>query len=364
MNSNAAIRPDETFADRVARDFASWTETLHGPPLLCGHHDADGLSALACLAKAWERKHGERPPLRIVGRGENVWTEDFAASLPHDLHGLVLLDLGTGQARPTGAPLCVIDHHVPTQDIADSRLVFSGYGLDPVPSTSLIAWWAARGLIGEAADDLLWLAYVGAMGDMADKGFGILDQAKKSYKVGKTREVVSLVNAPRRSASGDAAPALAWLLAATSPQDALDGDHPERAVCEAAREQVKRATAQGRRAPPRFGSVHGSDVAIIRVDTPCQVHPLIAQSWAGRLKPAICFAANAEIEPGRVSFSGRTRGERSIIDFLADHAPDGVDRTRYGNGHPKAAGGSLPVAQWNDWVDALGFDDRVKVAAE
>ena len=353
--------PNMRFSDRVAHDFPAWCDTLPGPPLFCGHHDADGLSALAIMARAWEARTGARPPLRIVGRGENAWTPEFADTLGDDLHGLVLLDLGTAEAKPTEAPLCVIDHHVPTSE-ADDRLVLSGYGQDPVPSTSLIAWWAAKGLVGDAADPLLWLAYVGAMGDMADKGFPDIERARKLFKVGKTREVVSLVNAPRRSPSGDASPALEWLLAADSAVDALTGDYPARAACEAARDTVKAATAEGRRAPPRFGSRYGSDVAIIRVDTPCQIHPLIAQSWAGRLKPAICFAANAEIEPGRVSFSGRTRGkDADIIAFLAEHAPDGVDRTRYGNGHRKAAGGSLPVAQWNAWVDSLGFDDRVKV---
>ena len=361
MGMHSDVRANMRFSDHVGDEFARWAQGLPGAPLLCGHHDADGLSAMALLARAWERKHGERPPLRIVGRGENAWTADFASTLAGDLHGLVLLDLGTGERKPTDAPLCVIDHHVPTSEAAD-RLVLSGYGQEVVPSTSLIAWWAAKGLIGEAADDLLWLALVGAMGDMADKGFDVLDAAKKQYKVGKTREVVSLVNAPRRSASGNAAPALEWLLAASSPQDALTGDHSARAVCEAAREQVKAATSEARRAPPRFGSRYGSDLAIIRVDTPCQVHPLIAQSWAGRLKPAICFAANSEIEPGRVSFSGRTRGaDKDIIEFLAKHAPEGADRTRYGNGHRKAAGGSLPVAQWNAWVDSLGFDERVRV---
>ena len=353
------------FQDRVGAEFRQWAERLDGPPQLAGHHDADGLSALACLARAWERRYGMRPATRIVGRGENVWTPEFADTLADDLHGLVLLDLGVGAARPTSASLCVIDHHVPSESPDDGRLVLSGHGESVVPSTSLIAWWAARGLFDDPAevDDLVWLAAVGAVGDMADAGFPAIDRAKKAFYVTKIREVVSLVNAPRRSASGDAFPALAWLLAAHSPKDALTGDYPERAACEAARAEVKVAAAQGRRAPPRFGERYGSGLAIIRVDTPCQVHPLIAQSWAGRLKPAICFAANAEIEPGRVSFSGRTRGERSIVEFLAAHAPPGVDRTRYGNGHPKAAGGSLTHAQWNAWVDALGFDGSVRVDA-
>ena len=65
------------------------------------------------------------------------------------------------------------------------------------------------------------------------------------------------MNAPRRAAAGDAAPALALLLKARDPRDAVDGGHAEAAACAAAREEVRAALAEGRRQPPRFGRRYG-----------------------------------------------------------------------------------------------------------
>ena len=347
---------------RTGRDFARFADGLGGPPLICAHHDADGLTSAAILARAWERMFGTVPQVRVVGRGENVWDAEFAKSLNGvELRGLVFADLGLASVRPrTDVPLLVLDHHVPT-GAPNSATLITGYGVEPTPSTSLLAWWCARGLLGEeGADDLMWLAAVGLVGDMADKGFPeLMETAKRRYRIGRIREVATLVNAPRRSASGDATPALELLMAVDSPAEFLDSDSPQLAACREAREAVKRATAEARRAPPRFGSVYGSDLAFVRLDTPCQVHPLIAQSWAGRLKPARVFAANFGYQPGKVSFSGRSRGGLDLIDFLAEHRPEGADPAHYGNGHRFAAGGALTFPVWNDFMRSLGFGEEM-----
>ena len=135
-------------------------------------------------------------------------------------------------------------------------------------------------------------------------------------------------------------------------------------MCQEAREEVKAAVAEARRQPPRFGTRYGSGVAIVRTDSPCQVHPLVAQSWVGRLKgggggSVVVFAANAAFHEGQVSFSGRAGGEADIIDLLARHRPEGADPTRYGNGHRRASGGTLPVEAWNSFAADLGFGPEV-----
>ena len=352
----------EELKTRTGREFKAFAESLSCPPLICGHHDADGLTSAATLARAWERKFEVTPEVRVVGRGENVWDAEFAQSLEGvELNGLVFADLGLSSIRPrTDVPLLVLDHHVPT-GAPNSATLITGYGTEPTPSTSLLAWWCAQGLLGEeAADDLMWLAAVGLVGDMADKGFPeLMETAKKRYRIGKIREVATLVNAPRRSASGDATPALELLMQASDPADFLTSDLPQLEACREARETVKHATAEARRAPPKFGSVYGSDLAFVRLDTPCQVHPLIAQSWAGRLKPAMVFAANFGYQPGKVSFSGRSRGDKDLIDFLARHRPDGADPAHYGNGHRKAAGGALTFEVWNRYMKSLGFGEEM-----
>ncbi|WP_308916095.1 hypothetical protein [Jannaschia sp. LMIT008] len=318
-----------------------------GPPdRILSDVDADGLSSAALLADALGR------PVRLVGRGANAWTDPVAAEVAEE--AVIVADLGM-RGRTLGRRLCVIDHHVPT-GTPEGATVIHGEALDPVPSTSLLAWYALG-----APEDRGWLAALGCMGDYGDKG-GHLEvaPAKKRWGAGRLRELTSLVNAPRRAASGDASPALALLRAAEDPAHALSGDLPGLAECEAAREEVKAATAAARRAPPRFGSRYGSDVAIVRIDSPCQVHPLTAQSWVGRLRGAIVFCANFGYLPGRVSFSGRAPKDRDIVDLLARHRPVGADPAHYGNGHRQAAGGTLEHEPWNALMNDLGFGPEMR----
>ena len=354
----------EAWIARCGERFAAFARVLDAPPLIASHDDADGLSSAALLARAWARA----PEIRLVGRGENAWDDAFAAEMARrGPAALVIADLGVAGRRPLpGAPLAVIDHHVPTGAPEDATVV-SGHGLEPTPSTSVLAHWCAAGM-GDASD-LDWLAALGLIGDYGDKApFPLIPAAKKRYGAGKLREAVSLVNAPRRSASGDAAPALALLLRARDPRDVVDGGHPETARCAEAREEVRAALAEGRRQPPRFGRRYGREVAVIRLDSPCQIHPLVAQSWVGRLRGkgqggVIVFAANFGFQEGAVSFAGRAGGEADIIDLLARHRPEGADPTRYGNGHRRASGGTLPFGAWNALADDLGLGPELRAPA-
>ncbi|WP_220149813.1 hypothetical protein [Sphingomonas aracearum] len=97
-------------------------------------------------------------------------------------------------------------------------------------------------------------------------------------------------------------------------------------------------------------------VALIALDSPCQIHPLIAQQWRGRLKDKIVIAANRGYRPGWVHFAARSASGRDLIDFLAGHRPPGAD-SRYGNGHAQATGGALQAADWNAFVSGIGFPD-------
>ena len=351
----------ERFARRVGEDFRAWAESLSGPPLVCAHFDADGLTSAALLARAWGLWRNARPEVRIVGRGENVWDATFAESLEGvDLDGLVFADLGMRERAPRpDVPLLVIDHHV-SAGTPEGAVVIHGEGMEPTPSTALLAYYCAKGLVGERAEAWLWLAAMGLVGDMAED-FAEVEAAKKAYGITNIRKAVSLVNAPRRGASGDARPALELLLKADSPKDVLSGGHPETEVCLQAKDEVKAATAEARRAAPKFGSKYGGEVAFVRIDTPAQVHPVIAQQWAGRLKGAKVFVANTGYIPGQVNFSGRTKGEGSLIDWLAENRPEGANAEHYGNGHPKAAGGALKVEVWNAWMEELGFGEEMRV---
>jgi single-stranded-DNA-specific exonuclease len=337
------------FADAFAR-FAR-----DRPCALLGHNDADGLSSMAILARGLER--ASRPArLRIVGRGENAWTTEMRDELAGQAPGgVIACDLGVAAGEVAHvAPTISIDHHVPRGN--GVGVVISGLEFDPAPTTSLLAFWCA-GAIADI-DDLLWLAALGLIGDMADAaGFPEMDEARRRYGVTALRRATSLINAARRSRSGDASPALSLLMVAGGPGEVISGERPQTAELQRAREEVAAAVEQARRVPPKIRN----GVALIRADSPCQIHPLLAQQWRSRLKQEVVLAANAAFRPGWVHFAVRSSRDLDLIEFLARRAPPGADEHHYGGGHRRATGGALRDADWNRFIRGLGFDAKDEV---
>ena len=334
--------------EAIGRVFAEAFRGFAGPPLILGHFDADGLSATAILARALDGSE-----VRLVGKGENPWAPSIREELSErPPPALIATDLGVrdGDILP-GTPTVLVDHHVPT-GMPGEALVISGNGCKPEPTSALLAYWCARGV--GASDDLLWLAAIGLIGDMAEEsGFPELADAQKRYGKTALRSAVSLINAPRRTASADATPALALLMKCNSPKELLSGEHPETAQLLAAKEEVKAEMDSAKRVAPK---VRG-DVALIPLASACQIHPLIAQQWRGRLKDKVVIAANRDYRPGWVHFAARTAAGHDLIRFFAERRPDGAG-SEYGSGHREASGGALRHPQWNEFVRELGFPEE------
>lgn len=350
MNSYTAARAET--ASTFAKAIQTFDRTR--PVWILGHNDADGLSATALFARAFGAA-GWVVRIRIVGRGESPWSDAMRTELADEpAGGVVIADLGVRDALPKpGVPTVVVDHHIPGIS-PDGATVISGHGQDPIPTSSLLAFWCA-GALAEA-EPWLWLAAMGLIGDMSDKaGFPEMEAARR-FGVTALRDAVALVNAPRRSASGDAAPALALLMAADGPKDVLSGKRPEVAVVLAARAEVKRELEAAR----RVGPVVRNEVALIRFASPTQIHPLIAQQWRGRLRDKIVMAANMGYRLGWVHFAVRSGEDRDLVAFLAEHRPPGADEM-YGSGHRQATGGALRPADWNVFITRLGFGPEATV---
>jgi len=332
-------------APSVAAAFGRWLESAGRSPLILGHFDADGLSAVAILARSLPGAD-----VRLVGKGETPWTPAVRAELEQRRpSAIIATDLGMreGDILP-GTPTCLLDHHVPTGTPGEA-LVISGNGCTPEPTSALLAYWACG-----SPDQLLWLAALGLIGDMAeDAGFPDLAAAQKRYGKTALRQAVSLINAPRRTASADASPALALLMKCDSPKELLSGAHPETAALLAAKEQVKAAMDDAKRVAPK---VRG-EVALIPLDSPCQIHPLIAQQWRTRLRDKVVIAANKAYRPGWVHFAARTGAGHDLIRFFADRRPEGAG-SEYGSGHKAASGGALKIPEWNRFISALGFPEE------
>jgi single-stranded-DNA-specific exonuclease len=347
--------PDPVAVGRVFAD-ALAPVPRGAPVLVASHNDADGLSAAAILMRALDA-NGRPARLRILGRGENAWSDAFRAELARDPPGgLIVADLGTraGAILP-GVPTIVIDHHVPT-GTPEGATVISGYGHDPQPTTSLLAYWAARGI--GPAEDTLWLVAIGLIGDLADgAGFPEMEDARARYGITALRDAVSLINAARRSSSGDATPAMNLLRSADGPKAITKGDSPDADALRAAKAEVSAALALAKKVGPKVRN----GIALIRFDTPCQIHPLLAQTWRGRLKGEIVLAANAAYRPGWVHFAVRTARNLNLVEFLGQRAPPGADEN-YGSGHAAATGGALRSDGWNAFIRGLGFGPEEEVA--
>ena len=332
----------------IGATFRDWLGQTPGPPLILGHFDADGLSAVAILKRSLEETD-----VRLVGKGENPWSPEIRAELEgRRPPAIIATDLGVreGDILP-GAPTILIDHHVPTGTPGAARVV-SGNGMQPEPTSALLAYWCAQGVGG--SDDLLWLAAIGLIGDMAEEAdFPELAAAQRRYGKTALRSAVSLINAPRRTASADATPALALMLKCNSPKELLSGEHPETAQLLAAKEEVKAEMDVAKRIAPK---VRG-DVALIPLASPCQIHPLVAQQWRGRLKDKVVIAANRDYRPGWVHFAARTAAGHDLIRFFAERRPDGAG-SEYGSGHREASGGALRIPEWNRFVAKLGFPEE------
>lgn len=322
------------------------------PVLVLTHFDADGLSAAAILARAL-RASGRSAEVRVTGKGESPWSDavraEIAAAAPG---GLIVTDLGIRADAIADVPTVLIDHHRPTGWPGDATAI-SGHGLDPEPTSALLAWTCA-GVLGDQAD-LLWLAALGLIGDMApENAFPELAEAQARFGKTALRDATSLVNAPRRTAAADASPALRLLLGADGPKAITKGTTADAEALRTAKAEVAEALAAAKRVAPK---VRG-DVALIRFASPCQIHPLIAQQWRGRLKDKIVLAANTGYRDGFVHFAARSATGRDLLAFLAEHRPAGAGG-EYGNGHAQATGGALRPADWNAFVEGLNFPEDI-----
>ncbi|MBW3636811.1 MAG: DHH family phosphoesterase, partial [Armatimonadetes bacterium] len=117
-----------------------------------------------------------------------------------------------------------------------------------------------------------------------------------------------------------------------------------------ARKEVAAALEEGKKAAPKFAG----QVVLIGVDSPCQIHPLIAQIWRTRLPKYLVICANSGYLPNRVNFSARSGAGINALEFLRsmEIAPSEGD---FGHGHDQASGGSLPPERWNQLLSKMGF---------
>ena len=335
----------ETFREFVA-------SCVKGDRIVAVHDwDADGVTSAIVWQRTFERLDFTNLVRVIPGRIRDAWSDSnraqVAAAHPDKLF---LFDLGSrAEAIIENVPTCIVDHHRP-DGIPPNGTLISAYDWTPIPNTSLLTYELCRSLTN--IDDLNWVAAIGAISDLGERApFALVAEAKKKYTAKALKEVTTLVNAARRASSFDPERAVRVLLAHNSPSSVLESDSDDLRALKAARAEVNEEMAKGKMSAPKFDG----NVALIRVSSPCQIHPLIAQIWRSRLpEKYVVIVANDGYLPGRVNFSVRSKGASNALDLLRSvELPAGEGD--YAHGHDHATGGSLPLDRWNALLNALGF---------
>lgn len=324
------------------------------------HFDADGLGAGALFGRALPRL-GYRD-VRVVPsvRGESAFSDEARhrlAALAPD--ALVVTDLGVHHAGVLpGVPTLYVDHHLPDGAPPTPAVVVSGYGWTPTPSSAWLAHDVLAPLAAAAGaplDDVAWLGAVGAIGDYGEKAeWAPLAALRKRYTAKWLKEAVALVNAARRASAFDVETPLRALLVADGPRAVAEDDALGADRLRAYRAEVNAALAVARKRAPVFAA-GGSPWARLDVDSPCQIHPLVAQQWRGRLPKHAVMAANHGYLADTVAFSCRTaRHDLHLPTLLRAAAPPGRS-AQVGNGHDRASGGHLPPGEFPALLAGLGF---------
>jgi len=305
------------------------------------------------MYRTLERLGFAYPTILVTGKGESAYTpktKKLAAETNPSV--LFVLDLGCKEEPVVPeVPTLFVDHHRPF-GVPPKDVLISSYTWEPIPNASLLVWWLCR----EVADveDLDWIAAIGTLSDLGDKApFDIVPAAKKKYKAKWLKEATALVNAARRSSAGDADTALRAILTASHPREIVEGETEEARRLWEYRSEAKAAFNKAKHAAPHFSG----QVVLMRIKSPCYVHPLVAQIWRNRFRDRIVIAANEGYIPGYVAFSVRTSAEVNVLDFLGGIQID-VAEGYMGYGHDQASSGVIPVASWNELLRKLGFGEQ------
>jgi single-stranded-DNA-specific exonuclease len=335
-----AYQAFQTFVDRLPKTAS--IVAMHDS-------DADGVTAGVIWQRAFERAGFEQIARVIPDRERNAWTtanRDRIAAAKPDF--LFVMDLGS-QKEPVlaGVPTCFIDHHHP-EGVPTGDTLISAYNWNPIPNTSWLVWHLCQSIAD--VSDLDWIAAIGTLSDLGDRApFDLLTHAKRKYTAKYLKEATALINAARRAAHYQPEVAAISLLNHTDPKSLVNSESPEVEQLRHDREEVKRELDAARKVAPIFAG----KVALLRLNSPCQIHPLIAQSWRGRLPNYVVIAANEGYIPNRVNFAARSNSI-NVLEFLRAQSI-GEGEGNYGHGHDQASGGSLPHDRWQQLLTQLGF---------
>ncbi|RKU41319.1 hypothetical protein DL546_004540 [Coniochaeta pulveracea] len=358
-----------------ARDFINECVSAQERTLIVPDKDADGLTSGSILQRTLVLL-GLDPSLvsvHLLQRAGNIHEgperEKMASLKPSYIF---VLDQGSRKSPPVidlPHKALVIDHHYALDDdFPEGSTHVTACNSPPIATSSLLTYLICLELHEDVGPMCDWLCIMGTHGDLGNTlkwqpPFPDMTAAFKKYTKKAINEAVSLVNAPRRTASYSVKDAWDALASANSPAELLQNRQ-----LLAARAEVNAEVERCTHTAPSFSS--DGKIAVFRISSPAQIHPVIATRWSGHLQSAkleVVLVANEGYLPGMVNFSCRVpRCARArsppvnIIEVLkgvAERAADPTLRERLGEsfarGHKEASGGIVPKKEFEELMAVL-----------
>lgn len=343
--------------------------------LIVPDKDADGLASGAILMRTLVLLGLDSSliSVHLLQKGNSVHDEtERTAMATYKPAYVFVLDQGSRRSSPVidkpHQALVIDHHHALDDDFPEGSKHVTACNSPPVATSSLLTYLICQELYENIEKHCDWLCILGTHGDLGntlkwEPPFPDMKEAFKKYTKKAINDAVSLINAPRRTATYDVPGAWAALTAADSPSGLLNNEKML-----AARAEVNAEVERCTHTAPKFSS--DAKIAVFRVRSKAQIHPVIATRWAGHLQSAkleVVMVANDGYVPGKVNFSCRIpRSARardppvSIIEILegvAAKAPDATLRARLGEsfarGHKEASGGVVAVTDFEELMEVM-----------
>jgi hypothetical protein len=357
--------------------------------------DADGLCSGVILHRTLKLL-GLAPELihvHLLSKGRTVHHQDERAIMASKAPEYIfVLDQGSRKSGPlidsphTGL---VIDHHnASSEDFPEGAAYCTANASPPVATSALLTYLLCEPLHPSVRDETDWLCVVGTHGDLGttlkwQSPFPDMSATLKKYTKKAINEATSMVNAPRRTATYDVSSAFYALLPAAHPKDV--SKHPRLL---AARQEVNDEVERCTHTAPKFSQ--DGKVAVFKIKSEAQVHPVIATRWAGHLQSKaleFVLVANEGYLPAKINFSCRVARcakkndpPVNIIQSLRDYASltlvkeeDDADSNQPGEsdlpllqrlgddfarGHVQASGGIVDVEQFDELMKLMRVGEK------
>ncbi|MCJ1477593.1 hypothetical protein MMC13_006266 [Lambiella insularis] len=368
--------PEKALED--ARQFLRECAAAKQKTIIVPDKDADGLDGGVIVHRTLTAL-GLEPSLievHLLRKGTSIHDEEERMAMGAKRSKFVIVvDHGSRRGPPVVDDLetkvLVIDHHL-SDEFPENATVVSACHYPPVATSALLTYEICKPLHPDVASRCGYLCAMGTHGDLGTTlkwkpPFPDMSETFRAFSKKTINDAVSLINAPRRTPKFDVVSAWDALLEAKDPKEILSNKRLLDARAEI-NEEVERQT----HTPPKFSK--DGKIAVLRIHSAAQVHPVIATRWAGHLQSKaleIVMVANSGYLPGLVNFSCRiarcARNREPPVNIISSlkavadlDTSDLVKRMgeSFARGHKEASGGIIPAAEFEELMALMKVGEK------